>query len=299
MYLGGLILSGAILWAMNASRVGPLESCLNSCSDPDPEVHNHLRLLSFNMLHGFPRFEYLRNRMNLIAEEIKSLAPDIACLQEVPWTLYTGSVSGMISKRVKMNYAYLPANGNRWAILFSEGEAIFSKFPLENVLYRELEPTPGFFEHRVVLHATVRHPKTDIHVFCTHLTGGDPAINQAQTATLYEFVMEYGGEFNLIAGDFNAAESSPQIGLLTTDWIDAYRHVHPDDDGKTCCIDQTKFFGRDEYEERIDYIFVAGRTADCIQIIDSRRIFNQPYFSPTGTFWLSDHAGLLVDIELR
>jgi len=299
IYLSGLCLSVLIFWAASASRIGPLESCLVSCSHPDPEIDNNLRFISFNMLHGFPRFEGLRSRVDLITEEILRLFPDIVCLQEVPWTVFTGSVSNLISEQTMMNYVYLPANGNRWAILFSEGEAILSKFPLKDISYNELKPKPGWFEHRVVLHATVRHPRAEIHVFCTHLTGRDSDINQGQVASLYEFVKEIDGAISLIAGDFNAVESSPQINLLASSWIDAYRHVHPSDEGKTCCIDQPGYFSQDENEERIDYIFVAGREIDRINIIDSRQIFTQPYSSTSGAYWLSDHAGLMVEIELQ
>jgi hypothetical protein len=113
IYLLGFGLSGAILWTANASRIGPLESCLSSCSHFDPAVDNHLRFLNFNMLHGFPQFDNLRNRVDSIAEEINRLSPDIACLQEVPWTVHTGSVAKKISARTRMNYVYLPVNGNR------------------------------------------------------------------------------------------------------------------------------------------------------------------------------------------
>jgi len=58
-----------------------------------------------------------------------------------------------------MNHAYYRANNNRWTILFEEGEAILSHYPLKNLSTTELKPRDGFFEHRVVLHTVTETPK--------------------------------------------------------------------------------------------------------------------------------------------
>jgi len=82
------------------------------------------------MLHGFPGFELLDERLQTIADEINLIEPDIVLLQEVPWTLRRGNAAKHLAEQTEMNYAYLRANGNRWAIGFEEGEAILSLFPL-------------------------------------------------------------------------------------------------------------------------------------------------------------------------
>jgi len=74
--------------------------------------------MSLNVLHGHPRFEHLARRLDLIAAEIRRQDADIVCLQEVPWTRQLGGGAEYLAQRTGLNYLYLRANGNRWAILF-------------------------------------------------------------------------------------------------------------------------------------------------------------------------------------
>lgn len=46
-----------------------------------------LRVMSFNMLHGFPKFASLEERLELTAAEIRRQDADLVLLQAVPWTL--------------------------------------------------------------------------------------------------------------------------------------------------------------------------------------------------------------------
>jgi hypothetical protein len=70
-------------------------------------------VLSLNVFHDYPHFEYLPECLDLIAEEIRRLSVDIVCLQEVPWTWEFGNAAELIARQVGMNYVYLRANGNR------------------------------------------------------------------------------------------------------------------------------------------------------------------------------------------
>jgi endonuclease/exonuclease/phosphatase family metal-dependent hydrolase len=78
------------------------------------------------MLHGFPTFHRLGERLELIVDEARRLDADVVLLQEVPWTPAMGGVAEALAARLAMNHVYLRANGNRGAILFEEGEAILS-----------------------------------------------------------------------------------------------------------------------------------------------------------------------------
>ena len=62
------------------------------------------------MLHGFPKFKFLPERLEMIASEINRLDPDIVLLQEVPWTLKIGSAAEFLAEKTGMNHAYLRAN---------------------------------------------------------------------------------------------------------------------------------------------------------------------------------------------
>jgi endonuclease/exonuclease/phosphatase family metal-dependent hydrolase len=252
--------------------------------------------MSLNVLHGFPRFEHLPERLDLVAAEIHSQDADIVLLQEVPWTLGLGSGARYLAKRTGMNHLYLRANGNRWAILFEEGEAILSRYPLKDVAVSELEPQAGLFEHRAVLRASAVTPMGTLPVYVTHLTNGSADINRGQASALQRFVSESGGGLALVAGDLNAVEWSPQIQSLAEEWIDVFRAANPDLEGYTCCVEDVAADSTELLEKRIDYVFLVPGSA--ASVVGSQRVLHQPFQTEEGWLWASDHAGVFAEIEL-
>ncbi|MFN2167981.1 MAG: endonuclease/exonuclease/phosphatase family protein, partial [Anaerolineae bacterium] len=214
-------------------------------------------------------------------------------LQEVPW--HGGNAARWLAEQAGLNHLYLRANGNRWAILFEEGEAILSRYPLRDPAWIELAPRAGFFEHRVVLGATAVTPWGDLRAFSTHLTHGDAETNRNQAASLKAFVDGDGDVPALVAGDFNAVEGSPQIQTLR--WVDTYRLAHPGEDGFTCCVDDLTAGPDELLDKRIDYLFLI-HGAGGAKVVSSQPILDQP--TAVGSGWLraSDHAGLLTELSL-
>lgn len=284
-----------LVWGTNASRPGSqVEGCFDGCAISVPDPNPALRVISLNILHGFPTFHRLNQRLELIAQELIRLEPDIILLQEVPWTPKTGNAAGFLAGRVGMNYAYLGANGNKWTLLFEEGEAILSRYPLWDLEYIELQPRAGFFEHRVVLHATATTTLGDIDLFVTHLTNGEAEVNQAQSAALQAFVNPPRSHFAIIAGDFNAEPDSQQIQVLQSRWVDAFTLTDLAAGGNTCCIaDLTKDSGTPN--KRIDYIFLAPGMA-LPAVVGAERVFTQAYRIHDQWLWVSDHIGVMVDL---
>ena len=251
--------------------------------------------MSLNVLHGFPQFEHLARRLDLVAAEIRRQDADIVCLQEVPWTWRLGSGAEYLASRTGLNSLYLRANGNRWTILFEEGEAILSRYPLRAPVFVELEPQAGFFEHRLVLHATAATPWGDVRVFATHLTAGHPAINEGQAAALQTFVAATGSGPAVVAGDLNATQDSPQIQALARAWLDTYRLANPGEAGPTCCIDNLAA-ASEPLEERIDYLFLVPGVGAGPQVVASQRVLDRAVRLADGWQWASDHVGLLAII---
>jgi endonuclease/exonuclease/phosphatase family metal-dependent hydrolase len=249
--------------------------------------------MSLNVLHGFPRFAHLPRRLDLVAAEIRRQDADIVCLQEVPW--HWGSAARTLAQQTGLNYLYLRANGNRWALLFEEGEVILSRFPLQDAAAVELTPRAGFFEHRVALAATAITPWGEVRVFTSHLTTGDPSLNRGQAADLVALVANDAVRPALVAGDFNAREDTPQIQAL--DWIDTYRTAHPGDEGRTCCIGDLTAGPGEPLEKRIDYLFLVP-DAKPAEVVSSRRVFDTPFQEKDGWLWASDHVGLMAEIDL-
>ena len=49
-------------------------------------------------------------------------------------------------------------------------------------------------------------------------------------------------------------------------------------------------------EKRIDYVFLVPGPG--VQIAAAERVFDQPFAVANGWLWASDHAGLLVQVEM-
>jgi endonuclease/exonuclease/phosphatase family metal-dependent hydrolase len=297
-----LPLLGAVLllFLLNVSRVGTqAEGCPEGCAAPAQGHSDTLRVMSINVLHGFPRFEHLSRRLDLVADEIRRQGADIALLQEVPWNRHLGSGAEYVARRAGLNYLYLRANGNRHIILFEEGEAILSRFPLKDVSFVELQPRASFFEHRAVLHATAITPWGNVDLFATHLTTGEPEVNRAQVAFLRAFVEAKGIAPALVGGDFNAREDSPQIKALAREWVDTYRTAHPDEAGWTCCIDDLSHGPDEPLEKRIDYLFLVPRGGQGVGVKGAGQVLDEPARTIDGWQWASDHIGVLAELKQR
>jgi endonuclease/exonuclease/phosphatase family metal-dependent hydrolase len=298
-YLGLTILGMLlVIWAVHASQPGTrVEGCPQGCALASERRDGPLRVLSLNIYHDFPRFEHLARRLDLIADEVRRHDADVVCLQEVPWTLGLGSGVRYLAEQTGMNYVYLRANGNRWAILFEEGEAILSRFPLRDPAFLELRPQAGPLEHRVVLKATAVTPWGQVPFFVTHLTNHRPQVRAAQTQALFDFLGGFGSGPALVAGDFNAVEHTPQMRVLNKRWIDVFRTTSPGDPGFTCCVDGVAGWQSDPFTRRVDYLFlVPGRGA---RVVSSRRVLVRPFLLEDGWLWASDHVGLLAAIDFE
>lgn len=298
MVVVGSISALVVFWVLSASRIGPIESCLTACSQYPSEGADIFSVLNLNVLHGFPEFEHLSDRLEIIATQLAQTDPDFVTLQEVPWTWKTGSAAKYLAEKLGMNYVYLPANGNRKAIFFSEGEAVLSKYPLKNVEFMELKPRAGFFEHRVALKVTAIIPRGEIHLISTHLTNGDPEICQKQTLDLYQMVSSLDGSPVIVAGDFNAEEDSIQIKYLNDNWVDTFRQLNPHDPGLTCCVDVLSDPNIDtQLEKRIDFLFLVSEDIPNTRVLESKRVFTHPYSIEKGQLWASDHIGIISTFE--
>jgi endonuclease/exonuclease/phosphatase family metal-dependent hydrolase len=255
-------------------------------------LEDSLHIISLNMLHGYPKFDFLAERVEIIIDELQKLDPDIILLQEVPWTIKTGNVADYIATQLAMNHVYFRANGNRWAIGFEEGEAILSRFPLKNVRFRELYPKAGLFENRVVLHVISTTSIGEIGIYVTHLTNGDEIVNLKQSESLAKFVILDNIAFAIIAGDFNAKPGSTQIQAISSIWVDTFLQVEHENDGFTCCNDNL-YQRHSNPNKRIDYLFYSSSGVEPY-VESSKQVFSQSFRVDDGWLWASDHLGLEV-----
>lgn len=292
-----LFLSLLIVLLLNVNKPGlAVEGCPTGCATGVERRAGPLRVLSLNMLHGFPGFKDLPLRLDLIAGEIQRLDVDVVLLQETPWFSVRGNGAKYLAGKLGYNYLYYRANGSRYLIFFEEGESILSRFPLEDPIYTVLQPKAGFFESRVALGATAATPQGRMTFFVTHLTDKDLQVNRGQAESLRSFVEAHSRGLTVVAGDFNALEDSPQIVELASHWTDAYRMIHPDDPGLTCCIEDLTAGPGEPLEKRIDYIFLINMTGESGKTTSAQHVFYRPFPVSGGWQWASDHTGLMVEI---
>jgi len=292
-----MALAALALWMLNASQPGAaVEGCLDGCATATRPDDGSVRIVSLNILHDFPRFAYLPQRLDLIAAEIRRLDADIVLLQETPWTWRVGSAAAYLGRATGLNYGFLRANGNRWAMLFEEGEAILSRFPLRDVRFTELRPREAPFQHRVAVSAQVDTTIGPLRVVSAHLANQNPTVNQEQAATLAHFVAAQPGPI-IIGGDFNATADSAAIRALQPAWVDSFAALRPDDPGLTCCVDHLTAPPDEPLEERIDYLFLSPGPASAWRVRASQRLFTAPQRTPAGWLWASDHIGLWLVLE--
>ena len=72
LLLVGVLLLLLALYMLNASRAGSeVVGCPRDCATASERSPGPLRVISLNMLHGFPSFTDLALRVNLIAAELK------------------------------------------------------------------------------------------------------------------------------------------------------------------------------------------------------------------------------------
>jgi endonuclease/exonuclease/phosphatase family metal-dependent hydrolase len=269
-----------------------------------------LRVVSYNVLHGGPWSGFggdgqrLERRVELIADQLIALRPDVVALQEVAVSRRLGDVAHRLARRLGYHYVHAPATRyvfgdgmlSRFIVAvlgFREGPAILTRFPIvESEVYR-LPQCRHLLDPRVLLRARLDTPWGAMDVFSTHT-----AHDECQARRVAELVAaRRNGLPSLLMGDFNALESSPAIRALTEDagFVDAFRRANPDAAGPT--VWQQIDAPRSTARRRVEYIFLVPGLDVRGDVAGSRVVFDTPHRLPDGgTLWPSDHYGVLAEL---
>ena len=206
----------------------------------DKFMEDSIRILSYNLRSG--RGMAGDRNINRTAEVIRSLAADVAGLQEV--RIYKdlpaeqGDMPGLLAEETNMR-AYFGRTLDRET--FSYGIGILSACPSELMEVMML-PQPDRYEQRAVIVTKVRHGNRNFYLLNTHLVFENDAeeVRQEQLRAIIALVKEKGYVPAILTGDFNAQPDAPCLQPLREEW------------GMTDLTEAT--FPADKPEIRIDYI---------------------------------------------
>lgn len=239
-----------------------------------PQAHEkdcqYMTVLSANLWHDWPQHRRTVTRLEAFACMVEEHNADVLLLQEVARTSSFWS-DQWLAKRLGMSYVYSRANGHLKSIGFEEGLAIFSRFPLENPVLRQLSPNRNHLVRRMALGSQIVSPCGKFFVVSVHL-GLVGKQNLRQTVNLKTWVQEAAdGLPALVGGDFNRGEHSRPIKLLKADWIDTFRHLNPFADGTTHKFGSVG--GKSFLRSRLDYIFLKAGLVNW-KVLESRHLEN-------------------------
>jgi endonuclease/exonuclease/phosphatase family metal-dependent hydrolase len=205
-----------------AAAVGFVSAVLHNSEEVLPVVTHadvataapdRLRVIDFNVLHGFPDFENQETRFQDTVAAFRALKPDLVILQEAWNTTSHGNMAERLADALRMHYVYARANGSRRLIGFEEGSAVLSRFPIRDARRLLLEPHAPLWERRIALVTTIDlggKPLTVVGVHC-HDANEDIAADQAHSLLVR---LPKSGPV-LVAGDFNAGSQSRAVAHFT------------------------------------------------------------------------------------
>jgi endonuclease/exonuclease/phosphatase family metal-dependent hydrolase len=262
-----------------------------------------VRVMTWNLWWRFGPFE---QRVPAIIETIRSVDPDIICLQEV-WSDDRRDVADEIAAALGMHAVRTDPvvwNGE------SFGNAILARWPVERIASLPLPNAAGEPGHRRIVAAQVETPWGAWPIASTHLDHRFDAsgVRQDQVRRLLELGIEWRGDpasdLPLIVGaDLNAVPDSDEMRLLTgrspgVDGIvctDVWEQVG-NGPGHTWRAENPYSTDSAWPNRRLDYLLVSWPRPKPVG--NPTRVWNvatAPVEVDGEMVWASDHAAVVAD----
>ncbi len=212
--LGCLASSAAFVAGVFAVPDGPVP-VVRRPGDPrqgDARPPARLRLVDWNVLHGYPALRGQEPRTRRLAAALRELEPTVVVLQEAWSTPRHGQLAARLGAELGMSVAYARANGSRRLIGFEEGTAVLSRLAVLEARRKVLTPRRPWWQTRIALTVTLAlGDGTHLEVVGTHLASGDPEVAADQARDL---ASRLGTGFVIVAGDLNAPSGGAAAAAL-------------------------------------------------------------------------------------
>jgi endonuclease/exonuclease/phosphatase family metal-dependent hydrolase len=263
---------------------------------------DRLRVLTINIWNRQGPWE---ERLGLIRDGIRRLAPDLIGLQEVIAGRNFAQVD-LIRDGLGYEAAFGPAHDYGDGTLF--GNAVLSRWPIPAARVLPL-PTGGTDERRSLLLAEIGSPYGKIPFFVTHLNWKfhHGVVREAQVQAIAEHIERealMAGLPPILVGDFNAEPDAAEIRFLrglqslggkSTFLADCFGQVGIGP-GFTFDAQRNPFAASThEYLRRIDYIFVRGPDEKARgKPLSATVVFDEIH----GGIAATDHYGVYAEISV-
>jgi endonuclease/exonuclease/phosphatase family metal-dependent hydrolase len=273
-----------------------------------------VRVLTYNVQNGAGED---RERARSQNRELRRLAPDVVAFQEVGYPgggddplaeLVDGT--GLHATHQAAVLSGVPAFAERYG-----GTAVATRWP-HRVVEAVDQSLPGDPLPWYALAVAVPVPEDGELLFIAPTSAWRPdaeAAREAQAVRLTELDERHRATLpTVIAGDLNAGPDAASVrylaGLQSLDGRSVHYHdawtVAGDGPGHTWSVDNPRaaaeiepLLGQPGHRRRIDYVFVGSALAHPrgrARIVAARLVMDQP----ADGVWLSDHAGVLVELEV-
>jgi endonuclease/exonuclease/phosphatase family metal-dependent hydrolase len=282
-----------------------------------------LRVVTLNLWGIEPPLDA---RLQLAARQLRALAPDVVCLQEVrPLDGRSGRTTAeVLAGELGMTAHYETAvawEGTPHLPGGQEGLAVIARTIRDTAVLALPEARPT--EARILLSAAVDTTGGPIWVHTTHLHYrlDDGVAREHQIMAIDDAIRRFGRDKDsppqILCGDFNATPDSDEIrflrGLTTlgghrTHFQDAWLRLHREPvpgDGPTEGItwSSENRFTRPlrslDLDRRIDYVFVTTRKKDGRGTIhDCRVVLTEREGAGEVSICASDHYGVCADVQV-
>lgn len=264
-----------------------------------------LRVMTWNLWWHFGPWE---RRRALVIETIRSVEPDVVCLQEV-WSDEHHDDAAVLADDLGMHVTrtdHVFWNGQ------SFGNAVLSRWPLERIADERLPNAAGEPGHRRIVAARIDTPYGPWPVASTHLDHrfDQSDVRQAQVVTVMDLAARWRGDPEVdlpvvVGADLNAVPDTDEVRTLTGRrpgvpgivFSDAWEQAGDGSRGATWL--RANPYSRDTAwpERRLDYVLVSWPRPKPTG--NPERCWLVGRGADDEAVWPSDHLAVVADLTTR